>query len=120
MEEITADNDMSLYGLANAVTRHSQSVESYDRATTLRLSATTSCRCLPHNGIGSIRQPHEQLHKKIYIKFGGKNLCLTTTKTLLMETGTNFLLPDMAPSDDVFSEEDLSENLPAYSRASSV
>lgn len=35
LEELTADNDMSLYGLANAVTRHSQSVESYDRATTL-------------------------------------------------------------------------------------
>lgn len=35
LNQLTADNDMSLYGLANAVTRHSQSVESYDRATTL-------------------------------------------------------------------------------------
>ena len=28
-------NDLSLYGLANAVTRHSQDIESYDRATDL-------------------------------------------------------------------------------------
>ena len=28
-------NDLTLYGLSNAVTRHSQNVESYDRATTL-------------------------------------------------------------------------------------
>lgn len=35
LNHLTADNDMSLYALANAVTRHSQSVESYDRATTL-------------------------------------------------------------------------------------
>ena len=28
-------NDLTLYGLSNAVTRHSQNVESYDRATAL-------------------------------------------------------------------------------------
>ena len=35
LEQLAADNDLSLYGLANAVTRHSQSIESYDRATAL-------------------------------------------------------------------------------------
>lgn len=38
----------------------------------------------------------------------------------LMETGTNFLLPDMVPSDDVFQKRIFQRNLPAYSRASSV
>ena len=35
LEQLVTDNDMSRYGLANAVTRHSQHIESYDRATTL-------------------------------------------------------------------------------------
>lgn len=35
LEQLVTDNDMSRYGLANAVTRHSQHIESYDRATAL-------------------------------------------------------------------------------------
>lgn len=35
LQHLTASNDLSLYGLANAVTRHSQDIESYDRATDL-------------------------------------------------------------------------------------
>ena len=35
LQYLIEGNDLSLYGLANAVTRHSQDVESYDRATDL-------------------------------------------------------------------------------------
>ena len=35
LQRLIEDNDMTLYGLSNAVTRHSQDVESYDRATAL-------------------------------------------------------------------------------------
>ena len=35
MQHLIEDNDLTLYGLSNAVTRHSQDVESYDRATEL-------------------------------------------------------------------------------------
>ena len=35
LEHLITDGDFSLYGLANAVTRFSQDVESYDRATKL-------------------------------------------------------------------------------------
>lgn len=35
LHQLTQSNDLSLYGLANAVARHSQDVESYDRATDL-------------------------------------------------------------------------------------
>lgn len=35
LQHLIEDNDLTLYGLSNAVTRHSQDVESYDRATEL-------------------------------------------------------------------------------------
>ena len=35
LQRLIESDDLSLYGLANAVTRHSQDVESYDRATDL-------------------------------------------------------------------------------------
>ena len=35
LQRLIEDNDLTLYGLSNAVTRHSQDVESYDRATIL-------------------------------------------------------------------------------------
>lgn len=35
LQRLIEDNDLTLYGLSNAVTRHSQDVESYDRATAL-------------------------------------------------------------------------------------
>ena len=35
LQRLMESDDLSLYGLANAVTRHSQDVESYDRATDL-------------------------------------------------------------------------------------
>ena len=35
LDHLIRDADLSLYGLANAVTRYSQDVESYDRATDL-------------------------------------------------------------------------------------
>ncbi|WP_195543037.1 DUF932 domain-containing protein [Massiliimalia timonensis] len=35
LQHLMESNDLSLYGLANAVTRHSQDIESYDRATDL-------------------------------------------------------------------------------------
>lgn len=35
LQRLMESNDLSLYGLANAVTRHSQDIESYDRATDL-------------------------------------------------------------------------------------
>lgn len=35
MKYLIAGGDLSMYGLSNAVTRVSQDVESYDRATTL-------------------------------------------------------------------------------------
>jgi hypothetical protein len=37
LQYLIEGNDLSLYGLANAVTRHSQDVESYDRATDLEV-----------------------------------------------------------------------------------
>ena len=49
-------DDLSLYGLANAVTRHSQDVESYDRATDLEgHRILTSYPCRRDNGRGSTR-----------------------------------------------------------------
>lgn len=35
LQHLIEGNDLTLYGLSNAVTRHSQDVESYDRATEL-------------------------------------------------------------------------------------
>ena len=35
LQRLIEGNDLTLYGLSNAVTRHSQDVESYDRATAL-------------------------------------------------------------------------------------
>lgn len=35
LQHLIEGNDLTLYGLSNAVTRHSQNVESYDRATAL-------------------------------------------------------------------------------------
>ena len=35
LQRLIEDHDYTLYGLANAVTRHSQDVESYDRASKL-------------------------------------------------------------------------------------
>ena len=35
LQRLIEDADYTVYGLANAVTRHSQDVESYDRATQL-------------------------------------------------------------------------------------
>ena len=35
LQHLIEGNDLSLYGLSNAVTRYSQDVESYDRATDL-------------------------------------------------------------------------------------
>jgi len=35
LNQLIEDRDYSLYGLSNAVTRHSQDVDSYDRATEL-------------------------------------------------------------------------------------
>ena len=35
MQRLIESNDLTLYGLSNAVTRHSQDVESYDRASEL-------------------------------------------------------------------------------------
>lgn len=35
LQHLLTSNDLSLYGLTNAVTRHSQDVTSYDRATDL-------------------------------------------------------------------------------------
>lgn len=35
LQRLIEDNDLTLYGLSNAVTRHSQDVENYDRATAL-------------------------------------------------------------------------------------
>ena len=36
LQRLTESDDLSLYGLANAVTRHSQDIENYDRATDLK------------------------------------------------------------------------------------
>ena len=35
LQRLIESNDLTLYGLSNAVTRHSQDVESYDRASEL-------------------------------------------------------------------------------------
>lgn len=35
LQHLIEGNDLSLYGLSNAITRHSQDVENYDRATEL-------------------------------------------------------------------------------------
>ena len=35
LQHLIEGNDLTLYGLSNAITRHSQDVESYDRATEL-------------------------------------------------------------------------------------
>jgi hypothetical protein len=37
LQHLIEGNDLSLYGLSNAVTRHSQDIESYDRATDLEI-----------------------------------------------------------------------------------
>jgi hypothetical protein len=39
LDHIIRGEDLSLYGLANAVTRHAQSVDSYDRSTELEITA---------------------------------------------------------------------------------
>ncbi|MCL2210824.1 MAG: DUF945 domain-containing protein [Treponema sp.] len=39
LEHLIRGNDLSLYGLANAVTRHAQDVHSYDRSTELEMTA---------------------------------------------------------------------------------
>ena len=56
LQHLMESNDLSLYGLVNAVTRHSQDIESYDRATTdLEGIGYNIYRCRKGNGTGSTR-----------------------------------------------------------------
>ena len=48
LDHLIRGGDLSLYGLANAVTRHAQDVESYDRSTELETTAW-SMLTMPRN-----------------------------------------------------------------------
>ena len=50
LQYLIAGGDLSQYGLSNAITRASQDVESYDRATALEASDGRWRRCRPHSG----------------------------------------------------------------------
>ena len=50
LQRLIEGKDLTLYGLSNAVTRFSQDVDSYDRATALEGSDTISCPCPDSSG----------------------------------------------------------------------
>ena len=61
LQRLIEGKDLTLYGLSNAVTRFSQDVDSYDRATAWRGSDTISCPCPGSSGTVSIRWPPDHL-----------------------------------------------------------
>ena len=61
LQRLIEGNDLTLYGLSNAVTRHSQDVPDYDRATALEASVTTFSPCRQGSGAVSTSWPPEWL-----------------------------------------------------------
>lgn len=68
LQRLIEGKDLTLYGLSNAVTRFSQDVDSYDRATAWRGSDTISCPCPDSSGTVSIRWPPDHLQPSQFLR----------------------------------------------------
>ena len=62
MQRLIESNDLTLYGLSNAVTRHSQDVESYDRASELESIGYSILTMPPRQWSRINRQPPNTAH----------------------------------------------------------
>ena len=109
LQRLIESNDLTLYGLSNAVTRHSQDVESYDRASELESIGYSifdhvapavvenqpgSCLMLPQHTGG------------FFMSMMNANAAATTAMTT--NEPLDFVLPEMGDAD--FSSEELAED----------
>ncbi len=109
LQRLIESNDLTLYGLSNAVTRHSQDVESYDRASELE-SIGYSILTMPAPAVVE-NQPGSRLMLPshtggFFMSMMNANAAATTAMTA--NEPLDFVLPEMGDAD--FSSEELAED----------
>ena len=109
LQRLIESNDLTLYGLSNAVTRHSQDVESYDRASELE-SIGYSILTMPPPAVVE-HQPGSRLmlpHIQEDFSMSMMNANATATTAMTANEPLDFVLPEMGDAD--FSSEELAED----------
>ena len=109
LQRLIESNDLTLYGLSNAVTRHSQDVESYDRASELE---SIGYSIFDHAAPAVVEnQPGSRLTLPLHT--GGSfmsmmNANAAATTAMTTNEPLDFVLPEMGDAD--FSSEELAED----------